>query len=126
MKLYLTTAGYVGTQAEAKRFDKDFEQVEVPTDKDGLIKYLNGLHNAVQDKHDQLVAASPPPGVFEALVNYSEQTVALDEAVANAPLAQRLTWAAIAIEDARTALHPFNPVRRPWGKQPAEDAEDLV
>lgn len=42
MRLYKTRDGtFYGTQAEAKKADKKFQQVEVPTDKAGLIKYLN-------------------------------------------------------------------------------------
>lgn len=45
MKLYLANGQYVGTQSEARKIDKGFEQVEVPTDKEGLIAYLNGWCN---------------------------------------------------------------------------------
>lgn len=42
MKLYLANGvTYIGTQADAKRADKGFKQVEVPTDKEGLIAFLN-------------------------------------------------------------------------------------
>lgn len=41
MKLYIAAGVYVGTQAEAKKLDRDFTPVEVPTDKEGLIAYLN-------------------------------------------------------------------------------------
>lgn len=41
MKLYLTQAGrWSGTQADARK-DGSFEQVEVPTDKPGLLDWLN-------------------------------------------------------------------------------------
>jgi hypothetical protein len=44
MRLYLTAAGvYAGTQAEAKRDGKGWQLEEVPTDKYGLIDYLNAL-----------------------------------------------------------------------------------
>lgn len=42
MNLYLTADGhYVGTQAEAKRSGKGWTPEAVPTDKEGLIDYLN-------------------------------------------------------------------------------------
>lgn len=41
MRLYYAAGVYVGTQADAKRLDKDFTQVEVPVDKDGLMAFLN-------------------------------------------------------------------------------------
>ncbi len=44
MRLYLTATGrYVGTQAEARADGKDWTPEEVPTDKAGLIAYLNRL-----------------------------------------------------------------------------------
>lgn len=50
MKLYIVNGTYLGTQAEAKAmkrelglgaFVPEMHQVEVPTDKEGLIAYLN-------------------------------------------------------------------------------------
>lgn len=46
MKLYIAAGVYVGTQAEAKKLDRDFTPVEVPTDKEGLIAYLNEVASA--------------------------------------------------------------------------------
>lgn len=43
MNLYLANGRYVGTQAEARRADRNFTPVAVPVDKDGLIAYLNKL-----------------------------------------------------------------------------------
>lgn len=44
MKLYITAAGiYAGTQVEAKADGKGWKPEEVPTDKYGLINYLNRL-----------------------------------------------------------------------------------
>ena len=46
MNLYLTADGrYVGTQAEAKKAGKGWTPETVPTDKEGLIEYLNALHD---------------------------------------------------------------------------------
>lgn len=45
MRLYRTYDGqWAGTQADAKKLGK-FEQVEVPTDKAGLLDFLNGNKN---------------------------------------------------------------------------------
>lgn len=41
MKLYLAAGEYVGTQAEARKLDREFEQIDVPNDKAGLIDFLN-------------------------------------------------------------------------------------
>lgn len=44
MNLYLTADGrYVGTQAEAKKAGKGWTPETVPTDKEGLIEYLNDM-----------------------------------------------------------------------------------
>lgn len=75
MKLYLTAAGiYAGTQAEAKRDGKGWQLEEVPTDKYGLIDYLNKLKfgdggavdqsgvtlpMTAQDEQDEVLEALP-------------------------------------------------------------------
>jgi len=56
MKLYRASGIYVGTQADAKRLDKGFAPVEVPTDKDGLIAFLNALRGS-----QRASASAPPP-----------------------------------------------------------------
>lgn len=44
MNLYITADGrYVGTQAEAKKAGKGWTPETVPTDKEGLIEYLNNM-----------------------------------------------------------------------------------
>lgn len=49
MNLYLTATGrYVGTQAEARQDGKGWTPETVPTDKEGLIAYLNA--NAVDPR----------------------------------------------------------------------------
>lgn len=119
MRLYLTSAGWCGTQAEARAFGKDFDQIEVPTDKAGLIAFLNGQFNATNDlveSRDEVIAAATP--VVVPVQSYADFTTRLDDAVAAAPLAQRLTWASLALEDARTALHPAEHRKQAWG-QPA-------
>jgi len=42
MKLYLAAGQYLGTQAEAKKLDRTYKPVDVPTSKDELIAFLNG------------------------------------------------------------------------------------
>jgi len=61
MRLYHAAGVYVGTQADAKRLDKDFTQVEVPTDKDGLMAFLNRAKIAPQN------AVGAPPVVTAPL-----------------------------------------------------------
>ena len=50
MRLYQTPDGQIhGTQADARKVSKKFERVDVPTDKDGLIAYLNARTVSVRD-----------------------------------------------------------------------------
>jgi hypothetical protein len=69
MKLYRVNGAFpyfVGTQAEAKREARDvkadWELVEVPTDKEGLIAFLNGMEQVdgrpetAQDQQDEVLA----------------------------------------------------------------------
>ena len=52
MNLYRDAHGViVGTQAEAKRMGKGWVPIEVPTDKQGLIAYLNSLVLADTDDY---------------------------------------------------------------------------
>ena len=43
MRLYTTGSQWAGTQADAKKLGK-FVQVDVPTDKQGLLDWLNKMH----------------------------------------------------------------------------------
>lgn len=62
MRLYITSAGrYAGTQADA---GKGFTQVEVPTDKAGLLDYLNALvddHARTDAYLDKVAPVAPQP-----------------------------------------------------------------
>lgn len=58
MKLYIANGTYVGTQADAKAITKQFTEVDVPTDKAGLIAYLNGL--VVERQDPQFIERSTP------------------------------------------------------------------
>jgi hypothetical protein len=61
MNLYITAAGrYVGTQAEAKRDGKGWTPETVPTDKEGLIAYLNE-HCAPKVVASWKLASEPVP-----------------------------------------------------------------
>lgn len=52
MKLYFAAGTYVGTQTEAKAMAKrkggDWRLVEVPTDKDGLLAFLNVMDSTAE------------------------------------------------------------------------------
>jgi len=65
MRLYHAAGVYVGTQADAKRLDKDFTQVEVPTDKDGLMAFLNRAKIAPQNAVGAPPVVTAPGKTFE-------------------------------------------------------------
>lgn len=136
MKLYIAAGQYVGTQAEAKAIDKTgFEQVEVPTDKEGLIAYLNGLAHTgalgeyTRDEYTPVVARQDPAIDASALLDRTEASIGFDDAWQGFPLARKLHFAAMACEDARASLRPMQitvPTPAVSDSQAAADAEDLL
>ena len=67
MNLYLTADGrYVGTQAEAKAAGKGWTPETVPTDKEGLIEYLNAHVNR------QPIDAIPDGSIYPAGTPFEE------------------------------------------------------
>lgn len=80
MKLYITAAGrYVGTQAEAKADGKGWTQVEVPTDKAGLIDYLNTLPPAQPSELTTLDDFLEEEGILEEVTENAKRRVAAYE-----------------------------------------------
>lgn len=70
MRLYVTTAGrWAGTQADAARLGKEdgarWEQIEVPTDKPGLLEFLNTRHVAATSPEPEPVPADAPAASAE-------------------------------------------------------------
>jgi len=118
MRLYRTDAGlWCGTQAEAKLAAKAdgtrWGLVDVPTDKPGLLAWLNGNplpghayepHAAVAGTPDTPAAepSTAPADRSPVDASYAAQSVAIDDAFAALPLSHRLTLAALALEDARS------------------------
>lgn len=106
MRLYrnhdMTGVGqWTGTQDDA---NKDFGRgqwklVEVPTDKAGLIAWLNVI--------DRATAPTPPPQAVQhaparyVAPSYTETSCSLDEAWEVLSLPRKLHFAALAMEDAR-------------------------
>jgi hypothetical protein len=91
---------------EAKKLDPQYRQVDIPTDSDGLRNHLNALM-AIQKARSEDVKSIPveftdykPP----AAASYVHTSVALDEQWEALPLARKLHFAALAMEDARNAL----------------------
>lgn len=115
MKLYLANGIYCGTQDEAKKITKLFDHVEVPTDKPGLIRYLNQTFapSEPEDEFTTVVERHDPPVDLEAEIErrlaekgQGSQTLAFDDAWDNFPLARKLHFASLACEEARTAIAP--------------------
>ena len=115
MRLYITQTGkYVGTQADAKADGKNWHQVEVPTDKPGLIEYLNALRWSEQARAvapeamtmDEIKHSNTPEAQAEYVRRRDgiSQSIALDDAWEALPLARKLHFAALAMEDARNTL----------------------
>jgi hypothetical protein len=113
MRLYICKDGsFAGTQAEAKAKGKDFILAEVPTEKAGLIEYLNNLvGEANQLRHDIAVevgAAPDHPLETPPLVvvgeTYTEKGNRFEDEFAAMPIATQLHYAALAMENARAAL----------------------
>lgn len=62
MRLYITAAGrFVGTQDDARKDGKGWHLEEVPTDKAGLIDYLNELAANVPPQDALEFEPAPPP-----------------------------------------------------------------
>lgn len=105
------------TQAQAKELDASFKPLEIPTDKDGLKKFAEVLFNrnpsavaAATDAEEALPAPETPKVEVEPAppkpAPYAEVSIKIEEAFENLPLAQQLHFAAIAMENARSAIKP--------------------
>ncbi len=98
VRLYRRANGtWAGTQASA---GKGHTQVDVPTDKPGLLEWLNeklGADNREAAFSDEKVSAvmSTP---------YMEWSVAIDDEWDKLPLSRQLHFAALAMETARSVL----------------------
>lgn len=114
MRLYICIDGtFAGTQAEANAKGKGWTQVEVPTDKAGLIDYLNGMVEEARaavpyDGGSGSTFDTPPNpqpiNMATAAVSAAHQSVAVDQSWEALPLARKLHFAALAMEDARAQL----------------------
>ena len=91
MRLYITQTGkYVGTQVEAKADGKDWHQVEVPTDKAGLIEYLNGLRWSQQAQAIEDMVAPEITNADPSIAMEKKEPKTVD---------QERAWTATEIED---------------------------
>lgn len=96
MKLYLTQAGrWAGTQADA-RVDGRFDQIEVPTDKPGLIAWLNEQQRGAFPGSPQLSMIDEAGPVTQAHV---DAVVAKPTPAPQQPPAQSPNWKADSVMD---------------------------
>lgn len=141
MKLYLVNDSngnalrFEGTQSEAKSASKlaegDFEQFEVPTDKAGLIEFLNTGNPLIgqpsEDSYTPVFERQDPQ-----VPSSSDVSIAIEDAWDELPLATQLHYAARAVEDARDQIKvPNAKTKAPDGWETAEtsteeDADDLL
>jgi hypothetical protein len=100
VRLYIRTDGsYAGTQADA---GKGWKLEEVPTDKPGLLAYLNAM---VGSDPAPMALRSPveaPPAAIRP--GYAEKSARFEDEFSAMPLALQLHFAALAMENARDAL----------------------
>lgn len=135
MKLYRVNYAFLGTQADAKRmakeFDTNYEQVEVPTDKEGLISYLNGMvgeYTTAEDEYETVAERQDPPIEEDEEVATYWPSADLQAAFEVAPITLQLELAVRAIDKADAQLRGKVLPVRVWGggvRTPAGIAADL-
>ena len=113
MNLYTNGLTYAGTQADAKKlWGKDYKSIEVPTDKSGLINFLNNTFTAPVPtahtmKQPSSISSVPKTNVLAFSTPYKNIKEAAKEAsfkdlgVALVVLLDRLEEAAERVEDVR-------------------------
>lgn len=107
MKLYRNSAGeWFGTQADAKADKIEFSAVEVPTDKAGLLDFLNlqgteyGVPYRPASGNDNCEPTQPAP-VAPAAESHADKQVRFEDAFEQFPISKKLHFAALAVEEAR-------------------------
>jgi hypothetical protein len=105
------------TQADAKAIDKNFQQLDVPTDKAGLrdaiqelLTEIDGMavssHQEPVESNPAPVSVQPTPQELSPAKQALETREQFDTAWGSFPLALKLHYAASACEDARIAIKP--------------------
>lgn len=107
MRLYRTPLGqWAGTQADARTFKAthgvDFALIEVPTDKAGLLAFLN--------KHEVGATKRPAAPELDTSPTPPSQrpTPLTEDAFEALPLPMQLHLATLALENARDQIKPTN------------------
>jgi len=105
MRLYVTHTGrWAGTQADVRCLARadvtGWSARQVPTDKQGLIDFLNDRRPDRESEDAAPDDNAPPP----AALSHAEASLASDVAFEALPLARQLHLAALALETARIAI----------------------
>jgi hypothetical protein len=124
MKMYRVGDAHYVTQDDAKKGAKirglDWAAVDVPVKIRDLAEYLNDLVDGV------LLGATPAPAAPRPdpvpTLNYTQQSLEIDDLWDTLPLARRLHFAALAVEDARTSV----PALKVEPAPAANAADDLL
>lgn len=113
MKLYIHDGMYyrAGTQP------KGATKVDVPTDAAGLVDYLNAYGTGVSTR----IAEAKP--VVTDVQTPVPAPLAMEDAFEALPLATKLHYASLALEEARMAIKPRTAPAKP---QPIDTGEDLL
>ncbi len=101
------------TQDEARKINKDFTKIDIPTDATGLMAAIQELLTIADAAilNQGSPAAEPVPAPAPAPAppkqqSYSERSVQIDELFMHLPLPHQLSLAAVALETARSHLKP--------------------
>jgi hypothetical protein len=111
MRLYVTPAGrWAGTQAEAKQLAREegsgWEQVDVPTDKEGLLSFLDSHRvNAMHGEARAMIDAGRIEPA-EPVQERPTRSLSLEDEWEALPLPLQLHYAALALERARDEIKP--------------------
>lgn len=110
----------LGTQADARAVNKNFQQIDIPVDKTGLmiwvqqmldetlnqVKEVTGISEAVTTPQPEPVPLVHAKDIAQALeqIPYAERTAIVDNLWEQLPLARKFHFAAMAMEDGREIL----------------------
>jgi len=101
------------TQDEARKINKDYTKIDIPTDATGLMAAIQELLTiadaAILNQGSPAAKPIPAPAPAPAppkQQSYSERSVQIDELFMHLPLPHQLSLAAVALETARSHLKP--------------------
>jgi hypothetical protein len=95
---------------EAKKLDPNFEQIDIPTDQEGLKALVEGLWAEIDTLQDQILEGGeglptpPSPPAAPKTEGYAEKSNRFEDEFDAMPLATQFHYAARAMENARDAL----------------------